>query len=151
MYDTALAHLDLDTIAWQDTDPPQRKAQNLANLDIDQFLEQNHSRWVVEGCYADLLSHVSPKAEMAIFMNLPISKCQENARNRPWEPHKYDSKEAQDANLSMLLNWIEDYEQRADDSFSKTAHQRLFDEFNGEKVEVTDNMSFLDFSQRWLN
>ena len=25
---------------------------------------------------------------------------------RPWEPHKYPSKEAQDANLALLIGWI---------------------------------------------
>jgi hypothetical protein len=35
-----------------------------------------------------------------------------NAFSRPWEPHKYLSKEAQDANLEMLMGWIRAYEDK---------------------------------------
>ena len=68
-------------------------------------------------------------------MNLPIELCIENAKNRPWEPHKYDSKAAQDANLAMLIDWIAQYNQRTD-TFSKSAHQKLYDEFSGNKNSV---------------
>ena len=142
-----LAHMDLDTLAWQRTSPPKRRELNEACKDINHFLGRN-KRWVIEGCYADLLK--VPKAELSIFMNLPIAECQANAKARPWEPHKYPNKEAQDANLTMLLKWIADYEERQD-FFSKAAHQALFDEFSGQKIEVTENMEFLEFSQRWLN
>lgn len=42
-----------------------------------------------------------------------------------------------------------------DDDFSRKAHERVFDEFHhGRKVEITKNIvrvSFLNFSERWLN
>ena len=50
---------------------------------------------------------------------------------------------------------IANYDERSpvDDSFSRTAHEKLFNDFHhGQKVEITDNIvSFLDFSERWLN
>lgn len=55
---------------------------------------------------------------------------------RPWEPHKYPSKEAQDANLEMLIGWIAEYETRTD-TFSLAAHRALFDRFTGDKIELT--------------
>ncbi|MCH8556552.1 MAG: shikimate kinase [Balneolia bacterium] len=132
-----LAHLDLDTLAWLPTDPPERRPLDDAHVEIEHFLEK-HDEWVIEGCYADLLELVKPFANEAIFMNLPFELCQQNARNRPWEPHKYKTKEAQDKNLPMLLDWIAGYVTRKD-SLSYTAHKALFDGFEGKKREISSN------------
>lgn len=37
----SLAHLDLDSLAWQNTDPPQRKAIADSANDIEKFVKQN--------------------------------------------------------------------------------------------------------------
>lgn len=132
-----LAHLDLDTLAWLDSSPPQRAPLEQSRSAIDDFIQANDA-WVIEGCYADLLALASPAANEVIFLNIPIEQCIANARNRPWEPHKYPSKEAQDANLDMLIDWIKDYENR-DDVFSQKAHLALFDDFEGTKRMTTGN------------
>jgi hypothetical protein len=64
----------------------------------------------------------------------------ENAKNRPWEPHKYESKKAQDENLDMLIDWISQYTSR-NDTFSKVAHEKLFEEFQGKKTMYVSNES----------
>lgn len=132
-----LAHLDLDTLAWQATEPPCRKPLAASATAIESFMADNDC-WVIEGCYADLLQLVVKQADHAIFMNLPIARCQQNARNRPWEPHKYASKAAQDANLDMLLGWIADYEQRQDE-FCYQAHLKLYNQFPKNKQQITNN------------
>lgn len=134
-----LAHLDLDTIAWLPTQPPARMPMADSEIAINKFMAANNS-WVIEGCYSDLLERVLPQATEMIFMNLSIEDCIANAKNRPWEPHKYSSKAEQDANLAMLIDWIAQYDVR-DDTFSKTAHQALFDNFQGEKTMVTTNQN----------
>lgn len=135
-----LAHLDLDTIAWQATSPPQRLATSVSAQAINDFLN-NHKGWVIEGCYADLLELVTPKAEEIIFLNLSVDDCIENAKNRPWEPHKYESKAAQDANLDILIEWISQYTER-NDTFSKRAHQQLFESFAGKKTLIVSNQHY---------
>lgn len=132
-----LAHLDLDELAWQKTTPPQRAPLTESQSAIDQFTQENES-WVIEGCYADLLELLLADANEMIFLNLPVEECIENARQRPWEPHKYESKEAQDANLDMLLDWIRDYDNRRD-VFSRSAHECLYESFGGKKQMVTTN------------
>ncbi len=131
-----LAHLDLDSLAWQAEQPTQRAPLSDSQSAIENFISQ-HDAWVIEGCYADLLELVAPYAKTAIFMNLPIAACQDNARRRPWEPHKYSSPAAQDANLAMLLDWIADYQTRTDE-FSYQAHRALYDDFQGEKQLLED-------------
>lgn len=129
-----LAHLDLDTIAWLPTSPPKRSPEAEAHKSIQAFID-DHESWVIEGCYSDLLRFASQFASELIFLDLPIADCIENARNRPWEKHKYESKEAQDANLEMLIDWIAQYDKRTD-CFSQSAHTKLYEEFQGTRTRL---------------
>ena len=136
-----LAHLDLDTLAWEATNPPTRRSMEASLKDIQAFIRQ-HPRWVIEGCYADLLTLIAPLAEQAVFMDLSVAQCQANARNRPFEAHKYSSQAAQDRNLSMLLQWIADYEHR-NDACSRQAHESLFAACPGEGFRIRHNQDGL--------
>lgn len=132
-----VAHLDLDTLAWGVSARPERKPLNESIKAIQIFIASNDG-WVIEGCYADLLEQVLPFSSEIIFMNLPIDACIDNAKKRPWEPHKYESKEAQDANLDMLIDWISQYNQRVD-TFSEASHRSLYEAFQGEKTVYVSN------------
>lgn len=134
-----LAHLDLDTLAWLPGMPPERKALAESEVDIQAFITNNEG-WVIEGCYSDLFELALPYSNEIIFLNLSIEDCINNARKRPWEPHKYESKEAQDANLDMLIAWIAQYTER-EDEFSQVAHMALFDCYSGRKTMFTSNKS----------
>ncbi|MEM1189117.1 MAG: AAA family ATPase [Pseudomonadota bacterium] len=131
-----VAHLDLDSIAWEGSTPPQRRCLDASIRDIDAFIG-THDGWVIEGCYADLLGHAARAATEMIWLKLSIEDCMANARSRPWESHKYPSKAAQDANLPMLLDWISEYETRTDE-FSAGAHEQLYERFCGKKSLRTD-------------
>ena len=131
-----LAHLDLDTLAWLSGAVPERAPLEESREKIEDFTKA-HEKWVIEGCYTDLLEMVG-NADEVIFLNLDVSRCVENARNRPWEPHKYESKEAQDKNLGMLVEWIEQYTKR-EDVFSYLAHRDFYENFDGKKIMYVDN------------
>ena len=133
----SLAHLDLDSLAWLPETPPQRSPKDESKNKIEAFIYSNPA-WVIEGCYTDLLEMAAPFANEVIFMNLNTYQCVENAKNRPWESHKYESKEAQDKNLAMLINWIEQYTKR-DDVFSYSAHLDFYEDFSGKKSMLTKN------------
>lgn len=139
-----LAHLDLDTLAWQNTSPPVRSPLQDSIDKISQFIKENSS-WVIEGCYSDLFAAMINKAEQAIFLNLSVASCINNCKNRPWEPGKYKSQEQQNKNLEMLLDWVKQYPYR-DDEFSLKAHQKLYDDFTGQKQEYTSNERGLRFT-----
>jgi hypothetical protein len=94
--------------------------------------------WVIEGCYSGLLKEAAAHCTEMIFLNPGVEACVENCKARPWEPHKYPSREAQDANLRMLIDWVREYETR-DDEFSLREHRRLFDTHEGRKVEYNSN------------
>jgi adenylate kinase family enzyme len=132
-----LSHLDLDTLAWLPASPPLRKPLRESQIEISKFM-QSHQNWVIEGCYSDLLEMATAESNEIIFMNLPVESCIDNAKNRPWEPHKYANKEAQDANLDMLIAWITQYPDRQD-TFSMKAHNDLYKTYLGNKRMYTSN------------
>jgi len=135
---SSCSHLDLDTVAWDEGhESPTRKPLIDSETEIGLFLA-DYPNWVIEGCYSDLLALVLPHSTEIIFLNPGIETCIANSKNRPWESHKYDSPEAQNTNLEMLIAWIELYEERADE-FSLQAHRRLFDAYQGRKREYTSN------------
>ncbi len=131
--DHELAHLDLDRLAWR---APGVRLPVAESADAIRAFVRREPAWVIEGCYADLLEIAIPFCTEARFLNPGIEACVSNCRARPWEPDKYPSKESQDANLSFLLQWVRDYEQRTDE-YSLARHHELFGRFSGKKVELT--------------
>jgi len=141
--EAGLHHLDLDTLAWEPATPPRRRAVADSLRALTAFMDVS-DRWVIEGCYADLIEATLPRCTRLVFLDPGIEACVANARARPWEPHKYPSQEAQDANLAMLIGWIRDYETRQD-VFSRAAHQALLDRFAGEKFELRSREAIAAF------
>jgi adenylate kinase family enzyme len=133
-----IAHLDLDLLAWLPVVPPERESLVVSREKIEAFTSKNKS-WVIEGCYTDLLEIVCSKVTEIIYLKLPVELCIENARKRPWEPHKYATKKAQDDNLSMLIEWITQYTKR-DDEFSYKSHIKLYESFIGKKSMIKHNV-----------
>jgi hypothetical protein len=144
-----LAHLDLDSLAWDSSGVqvqtmtlddwvafvPRRRSLTESASTIRGFIHE-HSEWVIEGCYGDLLEQVLPYASEVRFLNPGVEACIANCRARPWEPEKYPSKEAQDQKLDFLLDWVREYESRADE-YSLARHRELFEGFRGPKVELS--------------
>jgi len=133
----SLSHLDLDSIAWKSVNPPERRPISESKREIDELIGSNKS-WVIEGCYSDLLEVVLPESSEIIFLNLSVEACISNAKKRPWEPHKYETREAQEANLGMLIDWITEYAER-NDTFSRSSHEVLFGCYKGKKTMYTSN------------
>lgn len=133
--DGAIPTLDLDTIFWAPNQIAVTRPIADAKTDLYAFCESNGS-WIIEGCYASLIElalHYQPEL---VLVDPGLDACLENCRNRPWEPHKYPSKEQQDAKLSFLLTWVADYYVR-DGDMSAKQHRALFDRYSGPKPHVT--------------
>jgi len=145
--DPAVHHLDLDTLAWET--PGVRKEPSESGAALHAFVS-DHEQWVIEGCYGSLLVEAMKMASEVLFLNPGVEACQENCRSRPWEPHKYPSKEAQDANLEMLLDWVAEYETRTDE-FSLSAHQELFESIEGNKRVVTSNQEAREIAEEQMS
>lgn len=129
------AHLDLDTIVWEPGRIAEPRPIRQVRDDLDAFLAR-HDAWVIEGCYGELVAHAAHACTELVFLNPGREACLANNRRRPWEPHKYDSPEKQDAMLDNLQAWVAGYYER-DDAWSYAAHRRLFDAHDGTKTEYT--------------
>ncbi|MDP5208207.1 shikimate kinase [Microbulbifer sp. 2205BS26-8] len=132
-----LTHLDLDLLAWLPISPPRRRPIEESRRRINSFLREQNG-WVVEGCHTDLLVLLRYEATEIIFIDLSVEQYIVNARNRPWEPHKYKAKEAQDANLEILVSWIGEYKLRSD-TCAYQSHRNFYDTFQGNKRIYTEN------------
>lgn len=129
-----LAHLDLDTIYYVPGLIAVRRPMEDVLADLHVFFDE-HPAWVAEGCYGDVIEAALPFCTELVFMNPGKDICLANNGKRPWEPHKYASKELQDSMLSFLLDWVGKYYER-DDSCSLACHRRVFDGFTGAKREI---------------
>jgi adenylate kinase family enzyme len=142
-----LDHLDLDVLAWEPrVVPPTRRALEGSARDIAAFMDAHEASggWVIEGCYADLAEVAAARCTTLLFLNPGVEACIANARARPWEPHKYPTREEQDAGLDFLIGWIGEYATRGD-VFSLAAHRAVFEGFAGAKVELATREAIASF------
>lgn len=130
------AHLDLDTIVWEPQQIAVLRQKNQVMSDLNHFVVV-HERWVIEGCYGELIQWVAPYSSLLVFMNPGVEVCLENCLRRPWEPQKYATPNDQQQMLPHLIEWVRNYYNR-DDSWSYGFHRQMYDVFSGEKCEITD-------------
>lgn len=131
--------LDLDTVAWEPGQVAVPRAPIDAQVDVRAFCS-GHANWVVEGCYSSLVEAALEQGAHLVFMNPGRAQCEANCRARPWEPHKYASREEQDQRLAFLLSWVADYYVR-DGDMSLAGHRACFAAYAGPKAELTAQLS----------
>ena len=135
----ALPMLDLDTVAWEPGKIAVARDPAAAVREVHEFCSARE-QWVVEGCYAGLVHEALAYSPILLFLEPGVEACVANCRNRPWEPHKYESKQAQDERLEFLLSWVREYYTRAGD-LSLATHQALFDEYRGPKHKLSERLA----------
>jgi adenylate kinase family enzyme len=128
-----LSHLDLDSIVWEPGKVAVKRAPDAIAASLESFLAA-HNRWVIEGCYGELVEAAASHCTELLFLNPGLETCLEHNRRRPWEPHKYASKNEQDAMLENLQAWVAGYYERKD-QWSYHAHRQIYDTFTGRKSE----------------
>jgi adenylate kinase family enzyme len=124
--------LSLDEVAFQGG-TERRPLQE--SIDAVKFWISEQERWIVEGCYADIMEPALAYAEELIFLNPGVDACMAHCRSRPWEPEKFSSRQEQDENLDNLIQWVRSYETRADE-YSLARHRALYQSFRGRKLEL---------------
>ncbi len=127
--------LDLDTVAWEPGKIAVPRPADAAQADVAAFC-RTHPAWVVEGCYAGLVEVALGEDVTLVLLDLPVEDCVAHCRARPWEPHKYPSKQAQDDKLEFLLGWVREYDTR-DGDMSRARHRAVFDAYAGPKHRLT--------------
>lgn len=131
-----LAHLDLDTVAWEPGGAAVPRPRASAARNLRAFCEA-HAAWVVEGCYAELVHAALAFAPALCWIDAGVEACVAHARARSFEPHKFGSPEQQDAQLADLIAWIRGYPDREGD-LGRRAHAALFASYPGPRCRMTD-------------
>lgn len=129
-----LRSLDLDTVAWEPGKVAVARHPESAAADVRRFAAADDG-WVIEGSYASLVRAALDFGPFLVFLDPGVEACLEHCRRRPFEPHKYASKTAQDERLEFLLAWVESYGRRDDDT-SRRVHEDLFAAYPGPKVRL---------------
>jgi adenylate kinase family enzyme len=131
----SVAVLDLDTIYWAPGKVAVERpaAQRLA--DLRRFCDE-HESWVIEGCYADLIEATFPWRPELIFLDPGREVCLRHCRARPFELHKYGTKEEQARMLDFLLRWVAGYYER-DGTMPWRGHRASFEQYDGPKRVIT--------------
>ena len=128
-----LAHLDLDSIVWERGKVAVQRSAESVTAKLQGFID-SYGAWVIEGCYGELVHAASAYCTLLVFLNPGAETCLANNAKRPWEPHKYASREDQDAMLDKLQDSVAGYYQR-DDAWSYQVHRAIFVAFKGAKIE----------------
>ncbi len=128
--------LDLDTLVWEPGTIGVMRDAHQVQGDLEKFCIQ-HESWIIEGCYAQWIQAVLKYRPELVFLDPGEEVCIQNCRSRPWEPHKYASKEEQDGKLEFLLGWVADYYHREGD-MSWREHHAVFEGYEGMK-RITQN------------
>ncbi|MCR9279679.1 MAG: hypothetical protein NXH85_17105 [Pseudomonadaceae bacterium] len=131
-----LEAIDLDEVYWLPDQPGVARPGEDSEAMLRERL-QHLSGWIIEGCYETLIDSVADLEPTLIWLEPGEEACRRHCQERPWEPHKYPSKQAQDANLPMLLDWVSDYYRR-DGAMSFKAHEAFFQGWSGAKKQLTD-------------
>lgn len=127
--------LDLDTIYWEPGQIAVERQASVRAAELCRFCDDPPS-WIIEGCYADLVKASFPWSPDLILMNPGLDACLQNCRRRPFESHKFSSKNEQDKMLDPLLVWVSGYYER-DGPMSLRAHLDLYERYGGPKRIVT--------------
>ncbi|MCT0199624.1 hypothetical protein KQ313_08040 [Synechococcus sp. CS-1325] len=125
------AELSLDEVAFHGS--TERRPLQDSIEDVKHWIS-SHDRWIIEGCYSDIIEPVLIFCDELIFLNPGVDACVAHCRKRPWEPEKFGSRREQDENLDNLIQWVRSYETRADE-YGLSRHRALYESFHGIKSE----------------
>jgi len=130
--ETGALHIDLDEFAWTTEIGVRRPVKESVVALREKLREQSA---VVEGMYSDLVSALATRDDALIWLDVPLEECVENCKSRPFEPHKWESPEAQDRFLPRLLEFLPEYSD-ADGALGRAAHAAVFEAHEGKKLRL---------------
>ena len=119
----------LDQFHWEEGGYGRKRNEELAKTLVRDVAATSH--WIIEGVFGWLAEVALPRATALIWLDIPWNVCRENLVQRPMLPGATVRDHAE------LLAWAEAYWDRQTPS-SFTGHARLFAEFSGPKLKLSD-------------
>ena len=121
--------IDLDRLHWEEGGYSRKRDEELAKRLVRDVAAQPH--WIVEGVYGWMAEVALPRATALIWLDLPWNVCRASLEQRGLSPG------ATDRDHAGLMAWAQAYwDRRTSSSF--TGHARLFADFSGPKLKLSD-------------
>lgn len=127
--------ISLDRIHWEDGGFARKRDEQQARRMAREAATAD--RWVMEGVYGWLSDEAMPRVQTLLWLDLPWPACRAGLLDR---------KADQPFDAEMML-WAEQYWTR-DTSSSFAGHQRLYDDFAGEKLRLHSREEVAAFMAR---
>jgi adenylate kinase family enzyme len=124
--------LDLDTVAWEPGTVGVPRDAEAAAADVHRFCTA-HDGFILEGCYENLIEAAFVYQPRLIYLDPGPEVCERHCRARPFEPHKYESLDAQNGKLEFLLAWVRAHYTRQG-PMSQAEHVATFERYDGPKI-----------------
>ena len=123
--------LHLDSVVWE----PNKIAVARRPMNERAAMDRFAAEAPPDGSWRDGYPEAVPGGTASLlpelwFLDSPRSNALENCRNRPWEPDKYPSREAQDEKLPASCDWVKGYYNR-EGELSRRSHEALFESYTG--------------------
>jgi len=130
--------VDLDSIHWRPGGYNVPRERNEALQLLRDAAKAD--RWIIEGIYGSLVNEIRNDSTALIWLCLDEAECVENIR------HRGIRRGGDAVSFAALLDWASTYRSRQGPS-SYIGHQKLFDEYRGDKRVLRsrdDVMAFVD-------
>jgi adenylate kinase family enzyme len=121
--------IDLDQLHWEEGGYRRKRNEQLAKCLVRDVATKPH--WIIEGVFGWMAEVALPRATALIWLDIPWNVCRESLVQRGLLPG------ATDRDHADLLAWAEAYWDRQTSS-SFTGHARLFADFSGPKLKLSD-------------
>lgn len=124
-------HYDLDDYFWKcnkfkKSYSHKRILTNVKNLALKES-------WVIEGVYSHLVEPILHRADIFVWIDLPLQVCINNLISRDVNP------------TDLQLSRTQGYFERTTGS-SRASHQLLWDSFTGSKYKINDSTDLTQFA-----
>ena len=118
----SITHHDLDDYFWKCSNF--KKSYNHKKIFNNvNDLAMNDS-WIIEGTYSHIVKRILHRAEVLIWLDLPMEECVENLKRREVEPSNHQ------------ISRTKEYYKRRNGS-SRKSHNFLWEEFLGSKYKIS--------------
>jgi cytidylate kinase len=134
--------IDLDSIHWEPGGYNIARDKDIAVKLVRKAAEEE--AWVIEGVYGWLIREAIPRANLLIWLDVPVSECLANLRQRGLR------RGGDTASFEGLLTWTADYPNRHTSS-SFVGHEALFTGFQGQKARLCCRGHISEFLRGWAS
>lgn len=137
--------IHFDKLFWKADGFDQKRPKEVVLEELRALSEED--QWIMEGVFGDMASLSLKRATSLIFMDKSWDECHQALLSRGPQLAKEMDKIKAENSFQELLDWAAKYwERQTLSSFS--GHVKLFNEFTGFKVRITNRDVFAEFLEK---